>query len=132
MKAFYGASLLVISHAFQGCATDYTCGAVPGSKCKNVNEVYEQTNEGVKDYRSSLYGESKEGSSRKAREVRDIAVAPSANALNYKSPGDPVLVKPEVMRILFTSWVDKENDLNAGGYVYLQLGELRWDLNESP
>ncbi len=41
-------------------------------------------------------------------------------------PGDPVLTNPRKLRILFFPWEDKEKDLNAGGYVYIRLGDPEW------
>ena len=125
-----------------GCATNYSCGQFPTSGCQPVSTVYERTNDGFNDYRKTLYDEDngnkaghkkgKHKSNRKGRghsESSHVHVGQAHRTLNYAAPGDPILTKPVTLRILFNSWVDKEQDLNAGGFVYIRLRDSQWLIN---
>lgn len=111
-----------------GCSARYSCGQFPESGCQPVSTVYNKTNEGYHDYRKNLY--SKKRTSGKYRykddEDRLVRIGRAHKAINYKSPGDPILTKPVIMRILVSSWVDKQKDLNTGGFVYIKLRDSKW------
>lgn len=128
--------LIVVATFFllSGCSTKYTCGAFPDSGCQPVSSVYESTNDGMDDYRANLFIE-KSGTERKSRadveKLRGdtssaVAVAQAHQSINYISPGDPLLTEPVILRIYFSSWQDKDLDLNVGGFVYLRLKEPEW------
>ena len=113
-----------------GCATTYTCGQFPQSGCQPVSTVYERTNEGFHDYRSTLYYEEKKAKSKRQAGELQIQVGQAYRTLNVATPGDPLLTPPVVLRVLFNAWEDKDKDLNAGGFVYVRLKDSEWVLNQ--
>lgn len=113
-----------------GCTTSYTCGQFPSSGCQPVSAVYEKTNDGFHDYRKTLFDRKKDDKHSRDEDEILIKVAPAHQTLDYASPGDPILTKPVTLRVLFNSWVDKDKDLNAGGFYYVKLRESEWVLNK--
>ncbi len=111
------------------CANNYSCGQFPDSGCQPVSAVYERTNNGFNDYRKQLYLDKNGKKNQDSGEI-NITVNKTAKALNHSVPGDPILTKPVVMRILFNSWQDSEKDLNTGGYVYVKLRDSQWVVKE--
>jgi len=118
-----------------GCTTPFSCGSFPKSGCQPVSEVYGKTNEGYFDYRkqgtlsddarSYVFASDGTTASRTPKEI-DVKVARAQQRLSYLPPGAPLLSKPVVMRILMNSWVDDDNDLNAGGFIFVRLRESEW------
>lgn len=126
MKYFIILSALLL----QGCVSNskFSCAEVPTGGCRSVSEVYSQTNDGFVDYRQE---ESQKGKlSSKAQHAKEIAVRISqANrALNYANPGDPILGKPMILRILITPYRDEDGDYIAGGYVYMKIKDAEWKI----
>ena len=125
--------ILILVAGFLGGCTKFSCGQFPQSGCQPVSHVYDRTNEGFYDYRSTL--NKKEEKSRN-KGHRDhyfddrIEVGDAHKAINHANPGDPILTKPVVMRVLFAPWEDNQKDLNIGGYVYLKIRDAEWVLSE--
>lgn len=127
--------LLPVLLTIAGCTTPFSCGSFPGSGCQPVSDVYEKSNEGYFDYRkqgrlsddarSYTFASDKPGNDGVTREI-DVRVGRSQRRLNYLPPGSPLLSKPVVMRVLMNSWVDEDNDLNAGGFIFVRLKESEW------
>lgn len=112
-----------------GCSTfssNYSCGSIPEAKCKSVSEVYDDTNVNVYDYRKELNqnGKNQINSSLK------IEISESNKSIDYVMPGDPILTNPIIMRVLYNTHKNEQNDLDAGGYVYLRMKESEWLLQE--
>ena len=129
---------LAFTFSLVGCSTKYSCGQFPEYGCQPVSAVYDRTNDGYNDYRRNLYdGEKGEWDwddeyifEEDADEGGNhIHIEQVYRTLNYSMPGDPILTKPVVLRILFNSWEDKEKDLNAGGFVYVRLRGSEWVIN---
>ena len=118
-------ALLVLITLSSGCATKYSCGQFPRSGCQPVSTVYERTDNGLNDYRKGLFDKKDNVKTSKGLKT-NVQVGRAHQAINYASPGDPILTKPVVMRILFNSWEDAEKDLNAGGYVFVKLRDSEW------
>lgn len=117
--ALIGVSLI------SGCAVfndTYTCGEIPEAGCTPVSEVYDKTSGNVYDYRKDLNKPEEE----KESKVPVIKVASAHRALNYANPGDPILTKPVVMRVLYRSFENDQKDLDAGGYTYLRMRDSEW------
>lgn len=125
MKLIVPVSSLATLLFSAGCATDYTCGAFPGSKCKNVDQVYEETSGGVQDYRRSMY---KNDRGQKSCAEEKLVISTSPAALQPVKAGEPILTKPVVRRVLIASWQDVDRDLHTGGYIYIRLRESEWRL----
>lgn len=107
-----------------GCTTPYSCGQFPQTGCQPVSEVYRRTTDNFHDYRSEL------NQDEKAQKIeKTVSVVPGEPVLTYRA-GDPILTKPQVMRILLNAWEDKSGDLNAGGFVYIRVKDSEWQLKE--
>ena len=126
MKKYF--LILISLLMLNGCAATYTCGQFPSSGCQSVSTVYEKTNDGFHDYRKTLFDEEnkKKVEKKKQKNGQKLHVGKTHQTLNYATPGDPILTKPAVMRVLFNAWVDQEKDLNAGGFIYLRLRDSEW------
>lgn len=115
--------------ALAGCNTNYSCGQFPQTGCQPISAVNEAVSGEVYDYRKDFY-------KKKEREngdgQRNVAVNISAvpNALNYASPGDVILTKPLVLRVLIDSWEDENKNLHAGGYVFVRVKESEWIISK--
>jgi hypothetical protein len=92
--------------------------------------VYEKTNEGFHDYRKTLFDRKNTDRSGRGEDEILIKVAQAHRTLDFASPGDPVMTKPVTLRVLFNAWVDKDKDLNAGGFYYVKLRDAEWVLNK--
>ncbi len=112
-----------------GCVKDeFGCAQFPETGCRPVSDVYEETNNGIVDYRKGL--NRKEGEGVSPVSSFGVVVSPSNRALNFAVSGDPILTKPKILRVLFNSWEDKEKDLNAGGFIYIKLRDSQWVLTK--
>lgn len=127
---FKSIALAILSVAIAGCSTSYTCGQFPSSGCQPVSEVYDKTNEGFHDYRKSLFAKKDDDKNKRGEGEILINVSKAHKAVNFAAPGDPILTKPITMRVLFSSWVDKDKDLNAGGFYYVKLRDSEWVLSK--
>jgi Type IV conjugative transfer system lipoprotein (TraV) len=113
-----------------GCVKDeFGCAQFPETGCRPVSDVYEETNNGLVDYRKGLNRNESDGKT--GVSSFGVVVSPSGKALNYSVSGDPILTKPRVIRVLFNSWEDKEKDLNAGGFIYIRLRDSQWVLTKN-
>ena len=122
-------SLCALVGLIQGCATSYSCGQYPDSGCQPVSEVYEKTNGEIADYRKRGKAKAKAKEATEAETTVNINIGTAHRTLNYVSPGDPILTKPVTMRILVNNWIDKDNDLNAGGFVFIKVKDSQWVIN---
>lgn len=126
------ATCVMAALTLTGCADNFSCAQYPTTGCQPVSDVYARTNGELNDYRNSLY---REENKKKDEEKKDsmkstvVEVGQAHRSLNYAQPGDPILSKPVVMRILINSYVDNQNDLNAGGYVYIKVRDSEWQVN---
>jgi len=111
-----------------GCATPYSCGKLNQSGCQSVSKVYQRTS--YKENNSQATSGIRGGAEKRSSSNPKIRISATSNALQTIKPGDPLLTSPTVMRILLTSWEDKEKDLNAGGYVYIRVKESQWVLGK--
>lgn len=110
-----------------GCSSNYTCSEYPEAGCQPVSTVYERTNGGYNDYRETLFDKNiDEERNPKNESTRSVQVGEAYRTLNYAVPGDPILTKPEVMRVFINSFVDEDGDWHSGGYVYIKLREAEW------
>lgn len=122
--------LILLIIGIGGCSANYTCGQFPQSGCQPVSTVYDRTNDGFHDYRRALYEEEKNKKNQRKDADLNVSVGQAHRTLNYITPGDPVLKKPAVLRILFNYWEDKDKDLNAGGFIYIRLRDSEWAINK--
>lgn len=121
--------LVSVIVSISGCAVfsdDYTCGRVPESGCTPVSDVYEKSSGDFVDNRGNIYQKDEE----KEKQIPNIKVSASNKAISYASPGDPILTKPVVMRVLYHSYENEQKDLDAGGYTFLRMRESEWILEK--
>lgn len=90
----------------------YSCGVpVSAGGCRTVSRVFEDSLK------------------MQAAKPADAAPSPVANAaapIATPNPGDALLTRPRVVRVLVLPWEDDGGDLNAGGYLYLRLDRGAW------
>jgi len=112
-----------------GCATfndEYTCGAIPEAGCTPVSEVYDKTSGNVYDYRKDLNKTNQKDNNKEEIKTPVINISSAHRVMNYVNPGDPILTKPVVMRVLYRSFENDQKDLDAGGYTYLRMRDSEW------
>lgn len=137
---------LLLSVFIAGCSDKYSCGQFPRTGCTPVSEVYESTNGGFYDYRkdhkheedesdtSSYKYHSKAGGKVRVRRGSKstpnpseiIRISNSHRSLNFAAPGEPILTRPVVLRVLYRPWENKAGNLDAGGYMFVRLKESEW------
>lgn len=110
-----------------GCATEYSCGQFPDAECTPVSSTYDETNEGYNDYRKGLFVSDKKDKD-EGKEIPDpyADYGGYSTRLNQASSGDPILTKPEFLRLSFNDWIDLDGNLNSGGYLYVKIKESAW------
>lgn len=109
-----------------GCSPKYSCSKFPTATCRNMSQTYDATGSGFHDYREDGYagGEGKrDGEARKDRPA--IVVGNTVKGLNEIAPGDPVLTKPQVLRVWIKPWEDKDRDLNYS-FIYVRVKDSEW------
>lgn len=117
--------LILLMVLLSGCSVfndDYTCGRVPNTGCTPVSDVYNKSSGDFVDNRGGSYSKDEE----KEAQIPNINIASAHKAINYASPGDPILTKPVVMRVLYRSYENDQKDLDAGGYTFLRMRESEW------
>lgn len=107
--------------ALAGCAPSYHCDKFPTGSCKNMSQVYSATGAGFHDYREAGTANSKDR--RKAAPA--IVIGPAVKGLNELQPGDPVLTRPQALRVWVRPWQDKDRDLNYS-YIYVRTKDSEW------
>lgn len=126
-----------------GCAnSEFSCPGRPtGVTCLSAIEVFEATN--TRDRVTSADAAQINGETTVARqrlatqEVVTPEVATSREQLHprYEPPPYqpvPVRTPPVVVRLLLSSWEDRDGDLQAGGYVFTELEPRTWSIGEAP
>lgn len=134
-KRFLILSSSLIITACSTFSNQYTCGAIPNSGCTPVSEVYDSTSGTVYDYRNDLSKSSKKNNGFVNEDDYDdeeerpvINISKAHQSINYVNPGDPLLTKPVIMRVLFSGFENDQSDLDAGGYSYLKIKGAQWVL----
>ncbi len=99
-----------------GCAGEprYSCGVpVSAGGCRTVSRVFDD----------SLKMDA-------AKATPSVSSQNASNPLPIAAPnpGDALLTRPRVVRVLVLPWEDDTGDLNAGGYLYLRLDRGAWTL----
>lgn len=119
MRVFIYVGALALLSGCSVFSTKYNCGAIPRAGCVPVAKVYEQTHT-KNEYRG--VDQKVNGSEKPVTG----AAKTNATTVDSTTPGDPLLSKPKVMRVLYSSFENTEGDLDAGGYVYLRMQESKW------
>lgn len=105
-----------------GCSVKYRCGgAVPAMSCKNMSQTYRETGDNFVDMRDQPEDVGKKSSG------RVVVVSQAQNALNAVIAGEPVLTKPQGLRIWIAPWEDKDHDLNYS-WVYIRTKDSQWTI----
>lgn len=102
--------------ALAGCASEprYSCGVpVSAGGCRTVSRVFD---------------DSLKVGATKGDAPESVPVASGTAPLAAPNPGDALLTRPRVVRVLVLPWEDDTGDLNAGGYLYLRLDRGAWTL----
>lgn len=99
---------------FQSCATTYKCGEFPEGKCQNVSDVYRKS---LNDHSAS------DDNFSNLNSTKNISMSD-----DQLKDGHPILSRPRVLRVLFNKWMDKDGDLNLGGYMFLKIEDSKWQI----
>ena len=90
----------------------YSCGVpVSAGGCRTVSRVFE---------------DSMKMQSAKKVDAEPPSIANADAPMAAPNPGDALLTRPRVVRVLVLPWEDDGGDLNAGGYLYLRLDRGAW------
>jgi hypothetical protein len=95
-----------------GCATSYTCQDYPTGKCQTVSKVYKRSKHPLKGKKEVKVKQSNKGN----------------KVIVNKLEGNPLLLKPKVIRIYINHWEDKEGDLHVGGYIFVKVKGAEWNI----
>lgn len=116
--------LLFSNAALVSCVTDYACSEYPETGCQPVSAVHRKTNDGYRDYRKGLYNEGQDS----GRKDVEIKISETKSAMATLDPGNPILTKPVILRVLLAPWEDSEKDLDAGGYLFIKVRDSQWSV----
>lgn len=119
---------------FGGCShfsQEFSCGAEPFSSCAPVSEVYKKTNGEVMDYRVEGQSSAPPLKKRKRHLNTTITVGQAHRVMNYRHPGDPLLTKPLVLRVLYRGFQTEDDHYDAGGYVFIKMRDSSWTIDQS-
>ena len=131
---------LFLAFALTGCAgamnpysSSFSCPNFKNGRCVSVETAYKDSTDGKYQ---DLWKESGAGKSKKEKiEPTDADLYQSAlyGRLNglLKSPVSPMVVPPQVMRVLILPYAGRDNELYMQRYVYLFLSGPRWLLNDA-
>lgn len=90
----------------------YSCGVpLSAGGCRTVSRVFED----------SLKMQAAKPAGSEASPIANVAAPMTAPI-----PGDALLTRPRVVRVLVLPWEDDGGDLHAGGYLYLRLDRGAW------
>ena len=131
---------LVLAAALSGCAgamnpysSSFSCPNFKNGRCESVEDAYKSSTDGKYQ---DLWKESGAGKSKKEKiEPTDADLYQSTlyGRLNglLKSPVSPMVVPPQVMRVLILPYTGRDNELYMERYVYLFLSGPKWLLNDA-
>jgi len=106
------------------CGPKYACAGLEGEGCTTVAEAYLATSDpGWADTRSAQRANFASSGQESANPARGRAVA---SGLKPPSPGQPILSQPRVLRLWVRHWEDLEQDLHAGGYIFIRITDAEW------
>lgn len=113
--------------SLQGCAT-YHCTKFPQGSCRNMSQIYDDTGKGFSDYREGTGDEKKDDEKKgddSGKGSGRVVISNTVKGINELQPGDPVLTKPQTLRVWIKPWEDKDKDLNFS-FVYIRVKDSTW------
>ncbi|MDA8172850.1 MAG: TraV family lipoprotein [Nitrospiraceae bacterium] len=132
--------LLFLALALSGCAgamnpysSSFSCPNFKNGRCVSVETAYKDSTDGKYQ---DLWKESDAGKSKKEKAApteADLYQSALYGRLNglLKSPVSPMVVPPQVMRVLILPYTGRDNELYMERYVYLFLSGPKWLLNDA-
>lgn len=139
LMIFVAFGVLCSGCAGMGVGNDsYSCTGLPqGVSCKSVRDVYEMTNDKenlqVLDADGGLSEQDVSQGvlvpSRKGKKIEPEVV--STVDEHNESPAAPIRTPANIIRIWIAPWVDKEDVLSMGGYLFCELEERTWRVGTS-
>ena len=102
-----------------GCATTYSCNTRTAGKCQTISDVYKHVDKNPDE------------SPERTQKELSTEYGPKNGGERFKEPlaGKPILREPKVLRVLLNYWEDEEKDLNLGGYVFVKVRDVEWELH---
>ena len=132
--------LLFLAFALAGCAgamnpysSSFSCPNFKNGRCVSVEDAYKDSTDGKYQ---DLWKESGAGKSKKEKaaptqvDLYQSALYGRLNGL-LQSPVSPMVVPPQVMRVLVLPYTGTDDELYMERYVYLFLSGPRWLLNDA-
>ena len=138
---------LIIPVLISGCASPkYACGVPDGIGCKPLSEVHRMAKDGTLKMRAAPNNRDEpetKNSNRARSDVEKLAGRDNSNREKESSstevlpqqasteivtvtPGAPILIPPNTMRVWVARWPDEDGTLHDETYLYLKLDNGRW------
>ena len=143
-------SFLFLAFALSGCAgvmnpyhSNFQCPNFKNGRCVSVEDAYKESTGQYHDLwkkGTSPGGTSPGGGPDNGERIQKAgpSIADEYQSALYgrldgllKSPVSPMVVPPEVMRVLILPYTGRDNELYMARYVYLFLSGPRWLLNDA-
>ncbi len=131
---------LSLVFALTGCAgamnpysSSFSCPHFKNGRCVSVEDAYKDSTDGRYQ---DLWKESGAGKNKKEKPAAtqaDLYQSALYGRLNglLKSPLSPMVVPPQVIRVLILPYTGRDNELYMERYVYLFLSGPKWLLNDA-
>ena len=126
--------LVSLAFALSGCAgvmnpyhSSFSCPNYKNGKCVSVEEAYkESTGQTYHD----LWTKGQLGKAAPSEADRYQSALYGRLSGLLRSPVSPVVVPPQVMRVLILPYTGRDNELYMQRYVYLFLSDPKWLLSD--
>ena len=106
------------------CGPKYACAGLEGGGCTTVAETYLATSDpGWADTRSTQRADTASAAQGSVERAQGGSVA---SGLKPLAPGQPILSQPRVLRLWVRHWEDLDQDLHAGGYIFIRITDAEW------
>ncbi len=140
MRKLISYFFLSLVFTLAGCAgamnpysSSFSCPNFKNGRCVSVEDAYKDSTNGKYQ---DLWKESGAGKSKKEKAApteADLYQSALYGRLNglLKSPVSPMVVPPQVMRVLILPYTGRDNELYMERYVYLFLSSPKWLLNDA-
>lgn len=145
--------LLCVAPALSGCAalvspysTAFQCPDSDKGKCVSVKTAYDESIEENPLVKESTCDECDGKEEKKdGGKGENASVKPDVNVLKYnyqdslykkmtsiiEQPETPLVIPPDVMRVLIPSYTGADNELFSARYVYFFVTEPRWSISSA-
>lgn len=142
---FYFFPFLSLAFALSGCAgvmnpyhSNFQCPNFKNGRCVSVEDAYKESTSQYHDLWKKGLGDTRVGDDNGRIQKAGPSIADEYQSALYgrldgllKSPVSPMVVPPQVMRVLILPYTGRDNELYMARYVYLFLSGPRWLLDDA-